>query len=298
MARRPYSFPSLNGLAAFEAAGRHMSFTAAASELNVTPGAISKQIKQLESEVGTKLFLRLHRALELTSEGAILLETMRESFSRISETLAGLDAARKVKSVSIGSTSAFAQFWLMPRLGGFWKENQDIVVDHVISDRGHDRFSTRVDLLVRYGTPPFENEDASKLFDDRIIAVAAKDFLAGRDVQSLAGLSALPLLSVEGVDWTWTTWADFFRANGGKPGRPGIRRFNSYVIAVQAARDGQGVVLGWERLLAPLLADGSLVQVGNFAMTAPGSFYLCSAPPQQLSPEAQVLRAWLLSHLG
>ena len=56
------------------------------------------------------------------------------------------------------------------------------------------------------------------------------------------------MLSVEGVDWTWTTWADFFRANGSRPGRLNIRRFNSYVIAVQAARDGQGIVLGWERL--------------------------------------------------
>lgn len=298
MARRPYNFPSLNGLAAFEAAGRHMSFTAAASELNVTPGAVSKQIKQLESEVGTKLFVRLHRSLDLTAEGAVLLETLRDSFSRISETLVGLDPARKVKSVSIGSTSAFAQFWLMPRLGGFWKEHQDIVVDHVISDRAHDRWSTRVDLRVRYGTPPFENEEASKLFDDRIIAVAAESYLAGREVGTLADLAARQLLSVEGVDWTWTTWADFFRANGSRPGRLNIRRFNSYVIAVQAARDGQGIVLGWERLLAPLIADRTLVQVGDFAMAAPESFYLCSAPTPQLTPEAKVLRDWLLGHIG
>lgn len=297
MARRPYNFPSLNGLAAFEAAGRHMSFTAAAAELNVTPGAVSKQIKQLEGEVGSRLFVRMHRSLDLTAEGATLLEVLRESFSRISETLVGLDAARRVKSVSIGSTSAFAQFWLMPRLGGFWKQHQDIVVDHVISDRGHDRWSSRVDLLVRYGTPPFPEADASKLFDDRIVALASPAYMAGREIRSLADLASQQLLSVEGVDWTWTTWADFFRANGAKPGRLNIRRFNSYVIAVQAARDGQGVVLGWERLLTPLRGDGSLVQAGDFAMEAPESFYLCSAPAAQLTAEVQALQAWLLSHI-
>jgi len=297
MARRPYDFPSLNGLAAFEAAGRHMSFTEAASELNVTPGAVSKQIKQLESEVGAPLFLRLHRALDLTAEGAALHATLQESFSRISETLQGLDPARRVKTVSIGSTSAFAQFWLMPRLGRFWKEHQDIVVDHAISDRGHDRLPARVDLRVRYGSPPFPDEEASKLFDDRIIALASPAHMAGRIVNSLADLATQPLLSVEGVDWTWTTWADFFRANGHKPGRLSIRRFNSYVIAVQAARDGQGIVLGWERLLAPLLQDGALVQVGEGAMAAPDSFYLCSGSHQHLSAEADILRDWLLRNI-
>lgn len=301
MARRPYNFPSLNGLAAFEAAGRHMSFTEAASELNVTPGAVSKQIKQLESEMGAPLFVRLHRALDLTAEGAALHATLREAFSRISETLSGLDVSRRVKTVSIGSTSAFAQFWLMPRLGRFWKEHQDIVVDHAISDRGHDRLPVRldgrVDLRVRYGTAPFPDEEASKLFDDRIIAVASPEHLAGRKVVTLTDLASQPLLSVEGVDWTWTTWADFFRANHHKPGRLNIRRFNSYVIAVQAARDGQGIVLGWERLLAPLLADGTLVQVGEAAMAAPASFHLCCTNSLHLSPEAKILRDWLLRNI-
>ena len=294
MARRPYNFPSLNGLAAFEAAARHMSFTEAASELNVTPGAVSKQIKLLESVVGVKLFLRLHRALDLTAEGAELHATLRETFSRISETLEGLDTSRRVKAVSIGSTSAFAQFWLMPRLGHFWKEHQDIVVDHVISDRGHDRWSSRVDLRVRYGTPPFVDEESSKLFDDRIIAVASASYLAARRVTTLSELAEQQLLSVEGLDWTWTTWSDFIKANGAKPGRLKIRRFNSYVVAVQAARDGQGVVLGWERLLTPLLAEGALRQAGPFTMAAPDSFHLCWAAGGHLSAEAQVLRDWLL----
>jgi DNA-binding transcriptional LysR family regulator len=202
-----------------------------------------------------------------------------------------------LKAVSIGSTSAFAQFWLMPRLGQFWKEHQDIVVDHVISDRGQIRGQNAVDLHVRYGSPPFADTHSHKLFDDRIIAVASPGYLKGRSVYSLQQIAAQPLLSVEGLDWSWTTWADFFRSNGLRPGRINIRRFNSYVIAVQAARDGQGLVLGWERLLAPLLADKSLVQVGTTAMAAPDSFHLCYPSESRLSPEVRVLRDWLLANI-
>ena len=297
MVRRPYSFPSLNALAAFEAAGRHLSFTVAADELNVTPGAVSKQIKSLEQEAGTKLFVRLHRALELTAEGLQLHATLRDTFSRISSTFEALEKARRVKTVSIGSTSAFAQFWLMPRLGRFWKDYQDIVVDHVISDRNHDRWAASADLLVRYGVPPFAGEEASKLFDDDIVALASPAYAAVRRVKTLPDLMSQTLLSVEGVDWTWTTWADFFQAQHVKPGRLNIRRFNSYVIAVQAARDGQGVVLGWQRLLAPLIAEGALQQLGRFSMKAPQSFYLCRSPGERLSAEAGILSNWLLANI-
>ena len=297
MARRPYRFPSLNALAAFEAAGRHMSFTEAAAELNVTPSAVSKQIKLLEVEAGAKLFLRLHRALDFTPEGSLLYATLRDAFSRISTGFESLDAARQARTVSIGSTSAFAQFWLMPRLGRFWKDNQNIVVDHVISDRGHDSWAARVDLRVHYGAAPPIGEDGQKLFDDRIMALASPAYLSGRNIRTLADLMGESLLSVEGVDRTWTNWPEFFQALGVKPVRLTTRRFNSYVIAVQAALDGQGLVLGWERLLAPLITDGALRQACPVAMDAPGSFYLCSSPSLQRSAEAATLRDWLLSNI-
>lgn len=274
-----------------------MSFTAAAAELNVTPGAISKQIKNLEGEAGCKLFLRLHRTIEFTPEGALLHATLGEAFSRISTTFESLDKARRIKTVSIGSTSAFAQFWLMPRLGRFWKDNQEVVVDHVISDRSHDRLAMSADLRVRYGTPPFAGEESTKLFDDQIPALASPEYAATHSVKSLTDLMAQSLLSVEGVDWTWTTWADFFRAHKVKPGKLNIRRFNSYVIAVQAARDGQGVILGWERLLAPLIAEGALVQIGPFSMDAPQSFHLCRSSGEKLTAEIAVVQKWLLEHI-
>lgn len=297
MAHKHYNFPSLNGLAAFEAAGRHMSLTRAAAELNVTPGAVSKHIAALEVEIGAKVFVRLHRSLELTVEGAALLHALKGAFTQIADTLNSFRSGVPKRAVIVGTTSAFAQFWLMPRLGEFWKLHQDIVVDHVISDRTQDSTISPVDLRIRYGSGQFQDEFSSKLFDDQIMAVASPEFLRGRETKEMTDVAAMPLLSVEGVDWTWTSWSDFLRHAGVNSKRLNLRRFNSHVIAVQAALDGQGVVLGWKSFMQPLVETKRLKAIGGHVMPAPQSFYLTWSMKRSLSAEACVLKDWLLTDL-
>lgn len=294
MVRRHYDLPSLNALAAFEAAARHTSLTRAAAELNVTPGAVSKQVKALEDQIGRPLFLRLHRALELTPEGHAVYQSLKDAFERVSNTIrqVGLSGPR---SVSLGTTMAFAQLWLMPRLGDFWTSHQDIVLDHIISDRPHEASRADIDLRVRYGDGNFTDETATLLFSDRIVAVAAPSFLARHKVKGVQDLSSLPLLSVEGVDWTWTTWADFLKSAGAAHRKLNVRRFNSYVIALQAAQAGQGVALGWMSLVKPLLASKLLAKASPAEIVAPQSFYLTWPSRQPLRPEAEILRDWLLA---
>jgi DNA-binding transcriptional LysR family regulator len=193
---------------------------------------------------------------------------------------------------------AFAQLWLMPRLGDFWTAHQDIVLDHIISDRTHEANRAGVDLRVRYGDGKFAEETSTLLFGDRIIAVAAPAFLARHKVKSVQDLSTLPLLSVEGVDWTWTTWADFLKAAGAPHRKLNVRRFNSYVIALQAAQAGQGVALGWMSLVKPLLARKLLAKAGPAEIAAPQSFYLTWPTRQPLTQEAEILRDWLLAQSG
>ena len=298
MVRRHYSLPSLNGLAAFEAAARHLSLTRAALELNVTPGAVSKQVKMLEGEIGRPLFLRLHRALELTPEGHAVAQSLKDAFERVSATLRQIGQMGSPRSVSIGTTMAVAQLWLMPRLGDFWTAHQDIVIDHIISDRTQDLYRADVDLRVRYGDGNWPEEESTLLFGDRIAAVAAPGFLAAHKVKSPKDLSGLPLLSVEGVDWTWTTWADFLREAGAPHRRLNVRRFNSYVIALQAAQAGQGVALGWLSLVKPLLARKALALASPAEIVAAQSFYLTWSARRVLKREAEVLRDWLLAHVA
>lgn len=297
MVRRHYSLPSLNALAAFEAAARHGSLTRAAEELNVTPGAVSKQVKTLEEEIGRPLFLRLHRALELTPEGQAVAQSLREAFERVSTTLRQVGQMGSPRSVSIGTTMAFAQLWLMPRLGDFWKQHQDIIIDHIISDRSQDLYRSGVDLRVRYGDGSWPDEESTLLFGDRIVAVASPGFLAAHKVKSVNDLSSLPLLSVEGVDWTWTTWADYLRETGAPFRRLNIRRFNSYVIALQAAQSGQGVALGWMSQVKPLLERKALLRACHAEIAAPQNFYLTWGAKTPLTREAEVLRDWLLAQV-
>ena len=294
MVRRHYDLPSLNALAAFEAAARHLSLTRAAAELSVTPGAVSKQVKALEDQIGRPLFLRLHRALELTPEGQAVYQSLKDAFERVSGTIRQVGLSGSPRSVSIGTTMAFAQLWLMPRLGGFWTAHQDIVLDHIISDRPHEPNRPDIDLRVRYGDGTFPDETAVPLFGDRIVPVASPAFLARHRVKSVQDLSSLPLLSVEGVDWTWTTWADFLKAAGATHRKLNVRRFNSYVIALQAAQAGQGVALGWMSLVKPLIARKLLARASPAEIAAPQSFYLTWPARQPLTPEAEILRDWLL----
>lgn len=294
MVRRFYSLPSLNALAAFEAAARHLSLTKAAEELNVTPGAISKQVKTLEEELGGLLFSRRHRTLELTREGETMALALREGFDRIAATFKQVRMGG-VLNVTIGSTMALAQLWLMPRLGTFWNNHQDIVIDHLISDNPHGIDRPDVDLRIRYGDGEWPGEIAAKMYDDRILPVASPDFVREHAVRSLDDLAEQQLLSVEGVDWTWTTWAGFFREAGAAPRRLNVRRFNSYVIALQAARSGQGVALGWASLVEPLIRSGDLKRVIDVEIVAPQSYFVTWSAHRALSPQAEVLRDWLLA---
>lgn len=295
MVRRYYGLPSLNALAAFEAVARHLSVSRAAEELNVTPGAVSKQIRALEDELGRKLFNRNFKGVGLTQEGEVVAFALQDSFERVAATLRQVRQSGGAASVSIGTTMAIMQLWLMPRLGLFWNAHPDIGVEHVISERLQDIPRPDLDLRIRYGAGRWPGETSVKLFDDRILAVANADFLRRTPIADLAALAAAPLLGVEASDWLWTTWASFLREVGAPVRRLNVRRFNSYVISLQAARDGQGVALGWASLVRPLIAAGELVQVTVAEIADPHSFFVTWSERHPLSPQAEILKEWLLS---
>jgi DNA-binding transcriptional LysR family regulator len=295
MVNRHYSLPSLNALAAFEAVARHLNVTRAAEELNVTPGAVSRQIRHLEAGLGRPLIRRHHNGVSLTTEGEVVANTLHDAFGRISGTLQQVRAAGERAHVSILSTMATMQLWLMPRLGAFWAAHQDIVVEHVISERRHDTAPPDIDLRLRYGDGNWPGEQAMKVQDEQVLAVASPGFLDSHPIDTLADLAEAPLLSVEGPEWDWMTWASFLHATGTQFRRLNVRRFNSYVIALQAARDGQGVALGWTSLVRPLMASGELQQVTSADVTDPLAIYVTWSDRRPLSREATIFRDWLLS---
>lgn len=295
MVNRHYKLPSLKALASFEAVARHLNLTRASEELNVTPGAVSKQLRQLEAELGHPLIRRLSNGVALTAEGEAVAASLHDAFERIGTTLQQVRAAGEKGHVSVLSSMATMQLWLMPRLGSFWSDHQDIVVEHVISDRQHDVPRPDIDLRIRYGDGIWPGEEAEKIQGDKVVAVASPEFLDRHPIATMTELAAAPLLSVEGEDWVWMTWGRFLRDTGTVFHKLNVRRFNSYVIALQAARNGQGVSLGWMSLVRPLIASGELCQVTDAEVSDPNAFYVTWNGRKDLGPEALPLKNWLLA---
>ena len=300
MVRRYYDLPSLTALAAFEASARHMSFKAAAAELNVTPGAVSRQIKALEDEIGLPVFERELGGVRLTAEGEELYVVLARGFSEASEAYHRIRSGSRLTSVTLACTNAFASMWLMRHMGAFWRQHPEVAVNHLISDNAAHYRRADIDLRVRYGSGAWSDETAELLFRERIYPVSGPGYAREHAETPPEQISSLQVLHVEGADPEWTNWEEFLRRAGVKHGPLLGRRFNNFTVLLQAIQDDQGVALGWERLIAPLVAEGKLVRFGALEIEAPGSYYLTWNENRALSPAAETLRSWLLdtAHAG
>lgn len=148
MVRRYYDLPSLTALAVFEASARHLSFKRAAEELNVTPGAVSRQIKAIEDEVGAPLFLRLTTTVSLTTAGEELFAVLSRSFSRTADVVQRIKGGVPQANVTFACTEAVASMWLMPRMPGFWGRFPALMVDHLIANLARDFRRSEIDLRI------------------------------------------------------------------------------------------------------------------------------------------------------
>lgn len=295
MARRHYNLPPLTTLATFEVAGRHLSFKDASRELNVTPGAVSHQIKALEAELGITLFVRKHRGVELTSGGAQLFAALEYSFSEISAALARLRKTSDGYSVSVSTTTAVSSLWLTPRLARFWTEFGGIPVNQNVSDNARQMIDT--DLRIQYGSTKDKTKVQAKLFQDELVPLCSPALRDKFGTPSLPELAQLPLIHLEADDVTWTTWQTWFRTLGYDGPLATGQKVNNYSIALQSAEEGAGIVMGWQRLVSPMIARGSLVKINEFSMRAPHNFYIVSDPDEYLSPNAAILKKWIIENI-
>jgi LysR family glycine cleavage system transcriptional activator len=244
MVRRYYDLPSLTALAVFEASARHLSFKLAAAELNVTPGAVSKQIKAIEDELGVPLFARRGAGVSLTSAGEDLYGVISNSFSRAAEVVRTIKRGDRSRNVTMACTDAFATMWLIPRMPDFWERFPAITVDHLISDNPRDYRRAEVELRVRYGLGAWADETAELLFDDKIYPVCGPGFAAKHRDATAEALPDLPLLHVDWVDPEWADWDEVLRRANIPHGPNKGRRFSKFSVALQAAQADQGVAIG------------------------------------------------------
>jgi len=291
--------PSLTSLRTFEAAARLGSFKDAAAELNVTPGAVSRQIKTLEEDIGAALFLRGHRMVSLTAEGQRLHQVIAEGFAAIGDCVRDLRRQRTSAVVNLGSTSAFAHYWLLPRIARFGRD-RDILLHQVISDRGDETLlASGTDISVIYGNGSWQGCECVRLFGDELYPVASPEFAARLPADAdlpVRELARRPLIDFSATHSNWTRWGQFLRSldPSASPG-PAVRYVTSYPFAVETARIGLGVAIGWHQFVAPLIERGELVRYTRHSMPAPGHYYAVWRSGRNLSQEGEALRDWLVA---
>lgn len=294
------SVSSLASLAAFEAAARHESFTRAAEELGVTQAAISRRVKHLEDELGTPLFTRSHRKVELTAPGQTLARATADAFGRVAEAVEAIRRPAASDTVVLGTTLAFSHFWLVPRLAAFRLTHPGIRLRLISEDAEFDLRQGRMDVVVRYGAPPFAGAVSLASMADEVFPVGSDALV--RPAAGLADASAIPavpLISVEWLDPAWLSWPRWAAMSGlGDLRSRGELRFNHYTDAVYAAIAGQGVVLGWRRLIGGFLADGRLVRLGGAVAVPSERYHVLLPASREPSPATERFTDWLVREIG
>ncbi len=288
----------LNGLKAFEAAARHLSFTRAAAELHVTQAAVSHQVKTLELRLGVKLFRRLPKSLLLTDEGQALLPDLHDAFERMARALARVSSGRGAATLSVTTLTTFALTWLVSRLPRFQAAHPDIEVRLATTARMVDFVREDVDVAIRYGDGRWPGLVVTKLFDDELTPLCGRTH---RDrLRRPEDLRHVPLIDASSVEpasvGDWPTWL----AAAGIPDLPlnlGAH-FNSTKIAVQAAIDGLGVAIGSPYLFNEDIVAGRLFQPFPLTVGHGKAYWLVHQESAGERRKVKAFRDWILSEMA
>jgi LysR family transcriptional regulator, glycine cleavage system transcriptional activator len=288
--------PSLNGLRAFEAAARHLSFTLAASELNVTQTAISHQIRRLEEELGIRLFVRQNRALALTPEARDYLPGVRAAFNDLRLATDRLLRKDDDKVLTVSTLASLAAKWLLPRLTDFQEHHPGIDVRITTSTSLVDFQRDNVDAAIRYGRGQWPGLRADWLMADELFPVCSPSLLRGdkplRCPEDLKSHMLLHTSNANSDDWRlWLTAA-------GQPAdiarQPGIT-FDMIFMTIQAAIDGIGVAMGRTSYVRDDIAKGRLVVPFKIALPADAGFYLVAPEGRREAPKLAAFREWMIA---
>jgi len=292
------SLPPLNSLRAFEAVGRHLSFSKAASELNVTPGAISQQVRGLEDFLDIKLFKRRNRSIVLTDSGQVFLPLLSDGFSHIAEAVDSVRRSQGDEPLTISAAPSFTSKWLIPRLCKFQALHPEIDVRIDASSRLVDFVREDIDVGIRFGTGEIEGLDSNYLFSFDLIPVCSPDLKhEGKAVQNLSDIRHHTLLHSQDTDFDpsfpdWAMWLATACVDDVDASRGMF--FSQGEMVIEAAIEGQGIALGASVMVAGALESGRLVQPFETRLPVRLSFHLITTRQKSRSPKIGAFRQWIL----
>lgn len=290
--------PPLTALRAFEAAARHLSFARAADELNVTPAALSFQIKSLEEHLGTPLFHRMNRAVALTEPGRILAPGASDGFATLSAAWRAARRAVDETTLTVTAGPAVTAVWLAPRFYDFAQAHPEIELRFSAAVRMMDFDRDEIDVAIRFGTGPDTGLHADPLLPEYFTPMMTPD-MAER-FGTLEGLKTAPILHDDSVRFLEPPrdWAAWLTASGLTRGDMQGPRFSQADHALDAAIAGAGVVLGRTTLAAKALRDGRLVAPFEVALDTPASFRMLCQKGTEDRPRIKAFREWILAEIA
>ncbi len=286
-------FLPLNGLRAFEASARHLSFTRAAIELCVTQAAVSQQVKGLEKRLGVALFQRLPRGLKITAEGEALLPTVTSSFDQMATTLDRIEAGQVRELLFLGVVGTFAVGWLLPRLQAFQKQHPFIDVRVSTNNNRVDMGAEGLDFAIRFGQGSWHGTDAFRLFEAPLSPLCTPKL--AETLKTPADLMEATLLRSYRAD----EWSNWFAAAGVTPAaqvNAGIV-FDTSLGMMEAALQGLGVALAPPSMFSRHLASGAIIQPFPVTISL-GSYWLTRLQSKPPTPAMQAFSDWMFETMG
>ncbi|CDN95004.1 LysR family transcriptional regulator [Agrobacterium tumefaciens] len=286
-------FLPLNGLRAFEASARHLSFTRAAIELCVTQAAVSQQVKGLEKRLGVSLFQRLPRGLKITAEGEALLPTVTSSFDQMATTLDRIEAGQVRELLFLGVVGTFAVGWLLPRLKAFQKQHPFIDVRVSTNNNRVDMAAEGLDFAIRFGQGSWHGTDAFRLFEAPLSPLCTPKL--AETLKSPTDLVEATLLRSYRSD-EWATW---FATAGVAP----VAQVNAGIVfdtslgMMEAALQGLGVALAPPSMFSRHLASGAIVQPFPITISL-GSYWLTRLQSKPQTAAMQAFSDWIFANIG
>src|SRR5215475_7564087 len=284
--------PSLNSLKAFEAAARHESFTRAAEELYVTQGAVSQQVKSLETGLGIKLFNRERQRLILTEAGRDYLAVIRDALDRIAVGTERLLRRQESGALTVSTSPDFAAKWLVNRLSRFAEKHPD--VDLRVSATTHrvDFARDDVDIAIRHGDGNWPGLEVDRLYSERLFPVCNPKLVVGRGrITKPADLLKFPLLRLEDAK----NWMRLFEAAGVKTVIGPGPVLNSASMLIDAAIDGHGIALARTALAAWDLLNGRLVRPLGVSLRMANTYWIVCPKAAANVPKIARFRNWVLA---
>ncbi len=289
----PRRLPPLNALKAFEAAARYESFTRAAEELCVTQSAVSHQVKALEAELGLKLFNRERQKLVITEAGRGYLEVVRDALDRIAAGTERLLQRQSAGALTVSTSPNFAAKWLVHRLARFAEAHPGIDLRISASLHHVDFAREDVDLAIRHGDGQATGLDVTRLRVEELLPVCSPKLLSGKPpLRKPADLARHTLLHTNDRS-DWARWLEAARVPDVDVSRGPI--LNQASIAIDAAVDGQGVVLARTALAAWDLIAGRLVCPFKLSLAVPYAYWIVCPKATAKLPKIAAFREWLLA---